>query len=1064
MSGKNIYKKVAGNPNFAELEEKILEFWQEDKSFERSVDERDSKIDGENNEYVFYDGPPFANGMPHHGHLLTGFVKDLFARFQTMQGKRTERRFGWDTHGLPVEMETEKELSISGKVAITEFGIDKFNDACKASVMKYAGKWKDYVSRQGRWVDFENSYKTMDLNYMESVIWAFKELHKKGLIYQDFRVMPYSWACQTPLSNFETRLDNSYRQKESKALTILVTLKDLSPVLTKLSKTKPIKCAVWTTTPWTLPSNLALAVGKEIKYSLLEREDDFVLVAKPLVGRYKNELSQYVTDNDLTINGSDIIGSTYEPVFSFLKNSKNHDLRNAFSVYAADFVTTEDGTGIVHIAPGFGEDDQELCKKVNIPTICPVDDAGCFTSEIPDFKGRQVFDTNIDIIKSLKEQGSWLKTEQYLHNYPHCWRTDTPLIYKAVSSWYVKVTEIKDQMVKLNQEINWIPSHIRDGQFGKWLENARDWSISRNRFWGCPVPIWISDDPTYPRIDVYGSLDEIEKDFGVRPNNLHRPYIDELTRANPDDPSGNSKMVRVQDVLDCWFESGSMPYAQAHYPFENKEWFEEHFPADFIVEYIAQTRGWFYTLMVLSTALFNRPPFKNCICHGVILDENSQKLSKRLKNYTPPEEIFNKYGSDSMRWFMCSSSVMRGNELNIDKDGNVFKDSLRLYIRPIWNSYNFFILYANADEIEAEFSFASKNLMDVYIISKCHFAVKEIESALLSYDTITAYNAAESFFDVLNNWCIRRNRERFWQHDKNQDKIDAYNSLYSVLLTMVTAMAPLVPFIAEEVFRGLKRSKKLSVHLERYPDYQQIPYNEELVSEMDKVREICNVAHSIRSKQNIRIRQPLSQLQIVGDEFIALEKYFPLIKDEINVKEIKYIASLEEAADFRLVLNFKVLGKRLGSKIKEVTTNAKLGKWSHAERGSIKVGDEILQNGEYELQVIAKGDDAMQPLANISGLVGLNLNITEELLEEGIARDVVRFVQQKRKDLDLDITDNINLGFYVEDPQLEKAIMTYKDYVCEQTLAKSLDLYKESKSGNFEQIDDMKIEIIVSKA
>ncbi len=875
MTEETLYPKPNQNLDFAKLETEILHFWQENKVFEKSIEIRnfDENLDDDNvspvlspcalkdhvgcrhekeekSEFVFYDGPPFANGLPHYGHLLTGFIKDIFARYQTMKGKKVERKFGWDTHGLPVEMETEKELTaqegkaISGQIAIQEYGIDKFNKACEKSVMKYADEWKNYVAKQGRWVDFEHGYKTMDANYMESVLWAFKELHNKGLLYEDFRVMPYSWACQTPLSNFETRMDNSYRQKASKAVTVKfelteesnkklldVMLSSARPELVEGSKhdsspgqespfdklrvTPKISLVAWTTTPWTLPSNLGLAVGKEIEYAaklvgeeiVIEKAASKLPMTFPItLGSDENELSRF--------KGSELLDLKYKPLFPYL--TSNEKIKNnpaAFTVLHGDFVTTDEGTGIVHMAPGFGEDDQALCKANGIPTLCPVDEGGKFTNEIFDLadlslKGRQVFDTNDDIIKHLKSTGAWLKTEQYLHNYPHCWRTDTPLIYRAVSSWYVKVTDFKDRMVELNQGINWIPDHIKNGQFGKWLEGARDWSISRNRFWGCPVPVWKSNDPTYPRIDVYGSIADLEKDFGVKVDNLHRPFIDKLTRVNPNDPTGKSKMVRVTDVLDCWFESGSMPYAQVHYPFENKEWFEQNFPADFITEYVAQTRGWFYTLMVLSTALFDRAPFKNVICHGTILDEKSQKLSKRLKNYADPLDIFATAGSDAMRFYMISQPVMKGQELRIDKEGKAIRDSLRLTIKPLINAFNFFCLYANADKIKANrinFHREFKNNLDIYILSKLKLSVENIDLAMKNYDTVVACEEFNQFFEALNNWYIRRSRQRFWKSEVDQDKQDAYDVLYTVLLTMCEASAPLLPFTTEFVWKGLNR-------------------------------------------------------------------------------------------------------------------------------------------------------------------------------------------------------------------------------------------------------------------
>jgi isoleucyl-tRNA synthetase len=817
---QNRYPNPNQNFNLAKIEEDILEFWNKNNIFEKSINNRSN-----NDDFVFYDGPPFANGLPHYGHLLTGFIKDIFARYQTMKGSKVERRFGWDTHGLPVEMETEKELSsqenkkISGQIAIQEYGIAKFNNACQKSVMKYSNEWEYYVTRQGRFVDFKNSYKTMDVNYMESVIWAFKELYDKGLIYQDLRVVPYSWSCQTPLSNFETRMDNSYRQKTSKAVTVKFIIEQDNIIYQKYNLNK-ISLLAWTTTPWTLPSNLALAVNSKIEYSIVKiSNNEAVIIASKLLDKYQKEF----TDHQIlsNISGQELVNTKYQPLLPyFLENDKVQKSENAFTILDAQFVTIEDGTGIVHIAPAFGEDDQILSKANNIPTICPVDEGGKFSNEIFDInnlslKNRQVFETNDDIIKYLKINDLWLKTEQHIHNYPHCWRTDTPLIYKAVSSWYVNVSSFKDRMVELNNEINWIPNHIKDGQFGKWLEGARDWSISRNRFWGCPVPVWQSNDPLYPRIDVYGSIEQLNMDFNTKVNNLHRPDIDNLTRLNPNDPridpnhldhKNCSKMIRVSDVLDCWFESGSMPYAQKHYPFENKKWFEKNFPADFITEYVAQTRGWFYTMMVLSTALFDKIPFKNVICHGTILDENAQKLSKRLKNYPDPIAIFSNIGSDAMRFYLVSQPVMKGQDLKFDRDGKNIKDTYRISIKPLINAYNFFCLYANADNISAKLikkTAKYNNILDRYILGKLKLSVNIIDNSLNNYDTITACNEFDNFFEIMNNWYIRRNRQRFWQKEITRDKQDAYDILYSCLSYMCISIAPILPYSSEYIWHGL---------------------------------------------------------------------------------------------------------------------------------------------------------------------------------------------------------------------------------------------------------------------
>lgn len=1024
----SFYQNVESNPDFSAIETQILAWWKEQKLFEASVEAHPATKNHQSNSYVFYDGPPFANGLPHYGHLLTGFVKDIVARYQTQNGKRVERRFGWDCHGLPAEMAAEKELGVSGRTQITEFGIEKFNDYCRTSVMRYTNEWEYYVTRQARWVDFANSYKTMDTNYMESVIWAFKELYKKGLIYESMRVMPYSWACETPLSNFETRMDNAYRERADKAVTAAFRLKE-KPAFIEANCTH-YKLLAWTTTPWTLPSNLALAVGPEITYTYVIKEDTCFILAASSLAHYAKELES--DQPNQLFPGTMLLGLHYEPLFSYFAH---HEA--AFRILPGEFVLEGDGTGIVHMAPGFGEDDFNVCEKEGISLVCPVDNAGKFTQEVTDFAGMHVFDANDEIIKMLKHQGKWFKTEQYLHNYPHCWRTDTPLIYKAVPSWYVKVTDIKERMVELNQQIQWIPEHVRDGLFGKWLENARDWSISRNRFWGTPLPVWKSDDPRYPRIDVYGSIAEIEKDFHVKVTDLHKPFIDQLVRANPEDPTGQSKMVRVSDVFDCWFESGSMPFAQAHYPFENKAWFEERFPADFIVEYAAQTRGWFYTLMVLSTALFDQPPFKNCICHGVILDEKGQKLSKRLNNYADPKEIFASYGADAMRWLMVSSPVMRGQELLIDKEGKMIRDVLRLTIKPIWNAFHFFTLYANADQMRGHLVTDPSHILDRYILAKTREAILAIQQAMDSYDIPSACRAVEACFEVLNNWYIRRSRERFWTSVKDADKQAAYDTLYTVLHVMCRASAPLLPLLTEAIYQGLTSGEELlkenSVHLAPFPDPLELPEEKELVMAMDRVRDVCNAALGIRNAENLRVRLPLNSLKIIGAHASLLVPFQALIQEEVNVKQVEFFESIEGAATRKLQLNFPILGKRLPEKMKTIIAASKQGLWEQSA-GRVTIAGETLLPEEYTLLLEPKEKRGSAPLSTQDGLILLDIQLTPQLKQEGLARDIVRAIQQARKEAKLQITDNICLK--IEAPaEVQEACLHYQAYILEQTLA-----------------------------
>ncbi len=990
---KKYYPNIESDLCLAQIEEKTLKYWAENSTFERSVSERP-----ESNKFIFYDGPPFANGLPHYGHLLTGFVKDTVARYKTTKGFKVERRFGWDCHGLPAEMAAEKELNISGRTQITEYGIDKFNNHCKSSVMKYAKYWEDYVIRQGRWVDFENDYKTMDISYMESVLWVFKELYKKNYVYESKRVMPYSWACETPLSNFETKLDNSYREKTDKAITVKFTLNEIPKFLNNFKG--KVKLLAWTTTPWTLPANLALAINENLEYCYFEKAEEILIIASSCVAKYQKELGEPIA----TFLGHELVGLSYEPILPYFKG---HD--KAFIVLNAAFVEGGEGTGIVHIAPGFGEDDQVICDNHGIELVCPIDSRARFTYEVSDYEGVNVFDAIDDIIKHLKSLGSWFKTEQYIHNYPHCWRTDTPLIYRALPSWYIKVTEFKDRMIEVNKQINWTPAHIKEGLFGKWLENARDWSISRNRFWGTPIPIWRSDDPKYPRIDVYGSIAELEQDFNTKVTSLHRPEIDSLVRANPDDPTGKSMMRRIEDVFDCWFDSGSMPYGQAHYPFKDKESFDKNFPADFIVEYSAQTRGWFYTLVVLSTALFDKPPFKNCIAHGVILDETGQKLSKRLNNYADPQELFKSYGSDALRFFMLSSPVLNGNELLIDKEGESIKETLRVSLKPIWNAYKFFTLYANADQIKAEMINFSNNLLDRYILAKLKQTIAKIENSLDEYNIPAACKAVNIFVEILNNWYIRRNRTRFWKKEHDADKISAYNTLFTVLNYLAKASSSLLPMLSEEIYLGLNFYNSTltgqSVHLELFPNLTALADEYELIEQMDIVRDICSSSLAIRNNTNIRIRQPLNQI-IIFSEFSYLKKFEELIKEEINVKEIKYVSLKESSIKPTLKINFPIIGKRIPHKIKEIIAAQKKQEWSVID-SQINIAGEILLSAEAELQLECTNELNKMSLPANQGIVELDINITDALKYEGLARDLVRIIQQARKDADLEINERI---------------------------------------------------------
>ena len=1016
------YPDVPQQPSFPEIERRILDGWRRDGAFERSVEARPAGESGVN-EFVFYDGPPFANGLPHFGHLLTGFVKDIVPRYQTLRGRRVERRFGWDCHGLPVELEAEKELGVSGRAAIQKFGIGNFNAHCRASVLRYTDEWQRYVTRSARWVDFGNDYKTMERDYMESVLWAFKRLFEKGLLYEGQRVLPYSWAAETPLSNFETRLDDSYREREDPALTVRFALRPegddrLTDVL------------AWTTTPWTLPSNLALAVGPEIDYAIFELEGRRLILGAACVEQYAAELSG--AERVGTVKGSQLVGRHYQPLFPFFENTAN-----AFRVVPAPFVDVEEGTGVVHCAPGFGEEDMDLCASEGIPVVCPVDDEGKFTSEVSPYQGVQVIEANRTIIRDLRERGLIFKHQNHVHNYPHCWRTDTPLIYRAVNSWYVRVTDFRDRMVELNQNINWVPGHIKDGLFGNWLENARDWSISRNRFWGAPIPVWKSDDPEHPRLDVYGSVDELERDFGVRPDDLHRPSIDELVRPNPDDPSGRSVMRRIPDVLDGWFESGSMPYAQVHYPFENREWFENHFPADFIVEYVAQTRGWFYTMLVLATALFDRHPFENCVCHGVVVAKDGQKLSKRLKNFPDPEEVFETQGADAFRWYLMASPLLKGGDLRVEKDAKAIADVVRNVMNPIWNAWYFFSLYANADGIRAEFATPDRNVLDRYILAKTRELVEDLGELMDAYDIAGACSRVIAFIDALNNWYIRRSRLRFWKSEKDDDKRRAYDTLYTVLVTLCRVTSPLLPLLSDEIYRGLTGEE--SVHLGDWPDPESLPADPALVADMDRVRDLCSTALAMRRTENVRVRQPLRALTIAGPQVERLRPFLDLIQDEVNVKEVRLSQEIERFASFQLQVNARLLGPRLGPEMKVVLAATRQGDWRALEGGRVEVAGQVLSEGEYTLLLRPAEGVACQVLSTNDMVAVLDFELSEGLVQEGKARDLVRLIQQARREAGLHVSDRIRLSLSLP-PDWKAAATAFRDYLTENTLASELDV------------------------
>ena len=1061
--------EVVPSPRFPEIERDVLAFWERDDTFRASIEQRDGA-----DEWVFYDGPPFANGLPHYGHLLTGYAKDLFPRFQTMRGKKVDRVFGWDTHGLPAELEAMKQLGITEKSEIEDMGIAAFNAKAKDSVLEYTQQWEDYVTRQARWVDFERGYKTLDTGYMESVLWAFKTLWDKGLAYEGHRVLPYCWRDETPLSNHELRMDDDvYKMRQDPSVTVTFPLVGVKAETLGLTG---VRALAWTTTPWTLPTNLALAVGPDIEYVVVpggpagaadvKAGDDSegaaahrYLLASDLLANYAKDLgyegaAAAVEAVERTLRGEELRDVHYDRLFDYYADAETWGTGTAWRILVDDYVTTTDGTGIVHQAPAYGEDDQRVTSAAGIPLIMSLDDGGRFLPQVTDVAGELWMDANRPLIRLLKGEGRLLREASYEHSYPHCWRCRNPLIYKAVSSWFVRVTDIKDDLISANEQITWAPENVKHGQFGKWLEGARDWSISRNRFWGSPIPVWKSDDPEYPRVDAYGSLEELEHDFGRLPRNeagevdLHRPYIDDLTRPNPDDPTGRSTMRRIEDVFDVWFDSGSMPYAQVHYPFENREWFDTHAPADFIVEYIGQTRGWFYVMHVLSVALFERPAFSGVACHGIVLGSDGQKMSKSLRNYPDVSEVFDRDGSDAMRWFLMASSVLRGGNLVVTEEG--IRAGVREFLLPLWNAWYFFATYANAAGgdggagYEARWRTDSTDVLDRYILALLGDLVRDVASDLEALDSTTAAARLRDFAEALTNWYIRRSRDRFWVGVDAEDEAstEAFDTLYTVLETLTRVAAPLIPLVSERIWQGLTGGR--SVHLEDWPDPAAFPASPEIRLAMDAVREVSSVANALRKKESKRVRLPLPRLTVALAEADALGQFEDILRDELNVKAVELVPLTEGLAEDygisqRLAVNARAAGPRLGKQVQHVIAGAKAGVWS-VEDGVVVVDGVALVEGEYELTLEAGGVAEGTAIALLAGdgFVLLDTTTTPELEAEGLARDVIRAVQDTRKAAGFDVSDRIRLQLLFDDDDDARAVASAFDAV--QVAAETLAL------------------------
>ncbi len=1060
-----MYKSVEPKTDFPKQEEEILAFWEQHDTFKKSIEQRANA-----EEFVFYDGPPFATGLPHFGHFIPSTIKDIIPRYRTMKGKKVERRFGWDCHGLPVENLIEKELGINSKHEIEAYGIAAFNDKCRASVLKYTNEWRKIITRMGRWVDFDNDYKTMDADFMESIWWVAKALWDKGMIYEGKYILPYCPRCSTVLSTHE--LAQGYKEKQDPAITVRFKVinepKTFADTFTADGKTFFL---AWTTTPWTLPSNLGLCMGPEIDYvKILDKPTgDFYILAESRLHAY------YKDENDYEVvykkKGADFAGVKYEPLFPYFSSLavKEDGSDGAFRVFTADFVSTEDGTGIVHTAPGFGEDDWNVFKDTGIPAVIPIDAECRFTKDVPDFEGRFVKDCDKDIIDRLKKESKLVKRDVIVHQYPHCWRCGSPLIYRGIGSWFVRVSAERENLLRANSRIKWQPAHIKNGRFGKWLLGARDWAISRNRYWGNPIPIWKCDDCGHAV--CVGSREELKKYSGVYPDDLHKQFVDEITF--PCQKCGGT-MRRIPEVFDCWFESGSMPYAQQHYPFENKEYFENHFPADFISEGLDQTRGWFYTLTVLASALFDAPAFNNCIVNGIVLAEDGRKMSKSLRNYTDPVEAINKFSADAIRLFLMHSAVVRGDEIRYSDEG--VREVIKSIILPLWNSYSFFVQYANIDGVTCTGHEFDKKLpdnpLDRWILSVSQQMIKDVTEALDDYDLSAAVDPMLRFIDRINNWYIRRNRRRFWKSGNDADKLEAYGALYSALKTLMLVTAPLIPFLAEAVWQNLRTDEdKESVHLMDYPVYNERFRDEKLEFKMAAVQKAVSMGRSLRNQFNLKNRQPLASIALVtrdAAEKSVLESMIETIREELNVKKVLFHEKEAELVEYGAKANFRVLGKQLGAKMKNAAARiAKLAESQIADildgkKVAIDVDGETVRLDAENVIVERTEKEDLKVLNDGTLTVGLDTKITDSLKKEGYARDLVRGIQNLRKSSGFDITDRIKLSVS-GDAELKSAFEEFKDFIAGETLASSIEWSGDLQNAAVVEADDKNWSIAVEK-
>jgi isoleucyl-tRNA synthetase len=1004
-----MFTKVESKPVFPELEKTVLKRWQTEQTFERSL-ERSRQLP----EWVFYDGPPFPTGSPHYGTIFVSILKDVIPRYKTMRGHYVPRAWGWDCHGLPVETQAEKNLEIKDKREIEQrIGVKAFNDECRKIVSTFNTAWKVYIDRIGRWVDFDHPYQTLDASFMESVIWAFSEIYKKDLIYKDFRVSPYCYRCQTALSVSDTRMDDATRMKQDRTITVKFRVRGMENTF----------FLAWTTTPWTLPSNLALAVGPEITYVYGKKAGETYILARSALGRYKRELEGIEVIREQS--GSELVAEKlrYDPLFPYFTDRAPQ----LFQVLAADFVGTDDGTGIVHIAPAFGEDDYWVGRKADITPICPVDEQGNFTSEVTDFAGRNVHEANADVIRHLKAAGLVIKDETIEHNYPHCWRCRTALIYKALDAWYLNVEKLKDRLIECNKDIEWYPGTIKEGRFGKWLENARDWNISRNRYWATPIPVW--ECSACKTREVLGSIPELEARAKHSIGDLHKEYLDAIVWPC----ACGGSMKRTPEVLDGWFESGSMPYGQYHYPFERAEHFRSHFPADFIVEYTGQIRGWFYVLHVLSTALFEKPAFRNCLVHGTLLAADGKKMSKSLKNYTDPLQLMDRFGADSLRMYLLSSSAVQTDDLSFRDDG--VEAVTRTILLPLWNALSFFASYAANDEISPSDLKWSDSFqldeIDRFILSEMELVVGRVTERMDRYAVHEAAQLFPPFLDTLNNWYIRGSRRRAYPEDpRESSKMAFYATLYRVLSRMTILLSPFCPFVAESVWERLGHHE--SVHFEKWPSVESQYINETLSQQVGVARTIITAGLAIRAREKIRVRQPLPSARVALSFKVDLRRQIAAIAQELNVKTIEIVENASDIADRVAKAQAKKLGPKYGAAVQGIIKDLKEGRFTQNADGTVTVGQYTLLADEVEISFVGKQGLSVESVDGV--VVALSTEITPELELEGDARDLVRAIQDLRKDADLEFSDRITLGMRGADDVLA----VHRAYVMNETLATSI--------------------------